>query len=161
MQLTTASQVVNFARELEGRSVKLYEDLAQVYKEHREAFLSLARENKKNKLRVQRVYSEVVSDALETGFSFEGLNPEDYSIRTELIENNSYFDRIETVTDAEEKIQEFYLEAAKQSKSFLTDISRAFEMMAKKRIERRLKLRLLRGTISCQEEDDLLREESG
>lgn len=158
MQLTTASQVVNFARELEGKSAKLYEDLAQVYEGHREVFLSLAGENKKNKLQVQRVYTEVVSDALETGFSFEGLNPQDYSIRTELTENNSYFNRIKTVIDAEERIQEFYLEATRQSKSFLADISRVFAMMAKKRVERRLKLRSLQGTISCQEEDDLLGE---
>ncbi len=159
MQLATASQVVNFAKELEGKSAKLYEDLAQSYEEHREAFLCLAKENMKNKLRVQRVYTEVVSDALETGFSFEGLNPEDYSIRTELIENNSCFNRIKTAMDAEEKIQEFYLAATKQSKSFLTDISRVFATMAKKRVERRLKLRSLQGTINCQEEDGLLREE--
>lgn len=159
MQLATASQVVSFATELEGKSAKLYEDLAQSYEEHREAFLCLARENKKNKLRVQRVYTEVVSDALETGFSFEGLNPEDYSIRTDLIGNNSCFDKIKTAIDAEEKIQEFYLEATKQSKSFLADISRVFAMMGKKRVERRLKLRSLQDTISCQEEDDLLRKE--
>ena len=161
MHLTTASQVVNFARELEDKSAKLYEDLAQVYEEHREAFLSLARENKKNKLRVQRAYTEFISDALETGFSFKGLNPEDYSIKTELIEGKGYSGILKRVTEIEENIQEFYLEAAKQSESFLADVARAFEMMAKKRVERRLRLRSLQGTISCQEEDDLLREKSG
>lgn len=158
MHLTTASQAVSFARELEDKSAKLYENLAQVYKEHREAFLSLARENQKNKLWVERTYNEVISDALETGFSFKGLNEEDYLIETDLTEDRSYSDILKTVIDMEEKIQKFYLEATRQSKSFLADISRTFERVAKNRGERKLGLRSVQGTISCQEEDDFLDE---
>jgi rubrerythrin len=143
MQLQTASQIINYAVELEDKSAKFYEGLAEEFKQHKETFLSFVKENKKNKLLVQRVYNEVVSDALETGFSFEGFGTDDYSIEVDWDENESFPRVIEKVLDIEEKIERFYLNAAKKSKSFLADVPRAFERIAKRKGERKLKLKSL------------------
>jgi len=143
MQLQTASQVINFAVELEDKSAKLYEDLAEKFKQYKEVFLSFVKENKKNKLLVQRVYNEVVSDALETGFSFEDLGVDDYLIEINLAEDVSLPDVLKKALDIEAKIERFYLNAAKKSKSFLADVPRVFEKIGKKRDERKEKLKSL------------------
>lgn len=146
MELTTASAVINFAMELEDRSVKFYEELARRYRENREnreTFLSFVKENKKNKVLIKRVYNEVISDALEACFSFEGLNTDDYLIEIELAEGTSYPDALRKALDIEEKIQKSYLDVAEKSKSLLADVPRAFERIAKKRNERRSKLKSL------------------
>jgi rubrerythrin len=143
MQLQTASQVINFAVELEDKSAKFYEELAEKFKQHKEFFLSFVKENKKNKLLVQRVYNEVVSDALETGFSFEDLGIDDYLIEINLAEDVSLPDVLKKALDIEAKIERFYLNAAKKSKSFLADVPRVFEKIGKKRDERKEKLKSL------------------
>ena len=143
MQLQTASQVINFAVELEDKSVEFYEDLAEKFKQYKEVFLSFVKENKKNKLLVQRVYNEVVSDALETGFSFEDLGVDDYLIEINLAEDVSLPDVLKKALDIEAKIERFYLNAAKKSKSFLADIPRVFEKIGKKRDERKERLKSL------------------
>jgi len=143
MQLQTASQVINFAVELEDKSAKFYEVLAEKFKQYKEVFLSFVKENKKNKLFVQRVYNEVVSDALETGFSFEDLGVDDYLIEINLAEDVSLPDVLKKALDIEAKIERFYLNAAKKSKSFLADVPRVFEKIGKKRDERKEKLKSL------------------
>jgi len=143
MQLQTASQVINFAVELEDKSAKFYEDLAEKFKQYKEVFLSFVKDNKKNKLFVQRVYNEVVSDALETGFSFEDLGVDDYLIEINLAEDVSLPDVLKKALDIEAKIERFYLNAAKKSKSFLADVPRVFEKIGKKRNERKEKLQSL------------------
>lgn len=143
MQLQTASQVINFAVELEDKSAKFYEDLAEKFKQYKEVFLSFVKENKKNKLLVQRVYNEVVSDALETGFSFEDLGVDDYLIEINLAEDVSLPDVLKKALDIEAKIERFYLNATKKSKSFLADVPRVFEKIGKKRDERKEKLKSL------------------
>lgn len=138
MQLQTASQVINFAVELEDKSAKFYEDLTKKYEEGRETFLSFVKENKKNKLWTQRAYNEVVSDALETGFSFEGFCIDDYLIEVNLHQGG---DILKETLAIEDKIQRFYLDVAERSKSFLADIPREFERIGKKREERKRKIK--------------------
>ena len=48
MQLTTASEIISFAKELEDKAAKLYQELAARYPEAKEVFSSFAKENKKN-----------------------------------------------------------------------------------------------------------------
>jgi len=143
MKLQTASEVISFARELEDKSAKFYESLAEKFKDYRETFLSFVKENKKNKMLVQRAYNEVISDALETGFSFEGLDKDTYLIETNLSQDENLTSLINKALDMEEKIKRFYLNAAKKSESLLADVPRAFEKIARKRAERREKLKLL------------------
>lgn len=143
MQLTTASEIVRFAKELEDTTAKFYEGLAQNYEGGKEAFLSFVKENKKNRLFIQRAYSEVVTDALETGFSFAGLQIDAYMIDVDLAEGAHLSDAVKKALEIEEKIQKFYFTAAEVSKALLADISRVFERIAKKRIERKAKLKSL------------------
>ena len=141
MRLTTASEVISFVRGLEEASAKFYEELAKKYPEGEETFLSLAKENRKNKILVQRVYNEVVTDALETGFSFEGLSVSEHIFDGTATEDIRLSDAAQKALDIEEKIQKFYLDAAKTSKSLLADIPRVFERMAKERDKRKKKLK--------------------
>ena len=143
MKLQTASEVISFAVELEDKSAKFYESLAEKFKDYRETFLSFVKENKKNKMLVQRAYNEVISDALETGFSFEGLDTDGYSIETNLSQDENLTSLINKALDMEEKIKRFYLGAAKKSESLLADVPRVFEKIARKRAERKEKLKLL------------------
>lgn len=143
MELNTASEIINFAVNLEDDSAKFYENLARRYAEGGDIFLLLAKENKKNKMLVQRAYYEVISDAFETGFSFGGLKTDEYSIDTDLISEKGYVGILRKAVEMEEKIQRFYLAVAEQSKSLMADISRTFESVAKRRGERKLKLRSL------------------
>jgi rubrerythrin len=143
MELTTASAIISFAVKLEDDSAKFYEIVADRYGEGRETFRSLAAENKKNRILVERAYYEVISDALEAGFSFEGLNADDYLVKAELVGDTSYSNMLLMAVEMEDIIQRFYLDAAERSQSLLADVPRAFERVAKKRNERKLKLRSL------------------
>ena len=142
MTLNTASEVISFAKNLEEGGRKLYEDLAQRYIEGRETFLSFAKENAKNIVRIERVYYEVISDALEACFSFN-INSNEYMYETELAENARYPDALKQLVEMEEITIKFYSDAAEHSKSLLADVPRIFELIAKKRDNRRLELRLL------------------
>lgn len=145
MQLTTASEVIRFAVELENRAAKFYEDLATRYPEAKEVFSSLVKENGKNKILVERTYNEVVTDALETGFSFQGFEADAYMIDVDLAQDAHLSHAVKKALEIEEKIQKFYATAAQMSKALLADIPRIFEGIEKKRTERKAKLTSLLG----------------
>lgn len=140
MKLNTTSAVISFAKELEDNSVKYYEKLIQKYPQNKEIFLSFIKENKKNIVSVQRVYQEVITDAIEGCFSFEGLDTDNYKFKTEVSTDVNYSDVLEKAIKVEEKIQKYYLEVAEVSKSLMADIPRAFERIAKKRDKRKMQL---------------------
>ena len=143
MKLHTASETISFAKKLENESAKFYENLAQRYTEGKEISLSFAKENSKYIVQVERAYYEVITDAIEGCFSFEGIDTDNYSIETELLEGTSYSDALRMAIALEEKIIKFYLDTAKVSKSLMADVPRAFEKVAKKRNERIPKLKSL------------------
>ena len=138
--LHTASEVISFTKKLENESVKFYEDLSQRYAKDKDVFVSFAEENRKNVVQIERVYYGVISDAIEGCFAFD-INPDDYAFKTELAEGTSYSDALDKAIELEEKIGEFYTVAAEQSKSLMADVPRAFEMVAKKRNNRKGKLK--------------------
>lgn len=143
MQLTTASEIIRFAVELEDKAAKFYEGLATRHPEAKEVFSSFVKENKKNKILVQRAYNEVVTDALETGFSFEGFEVDEYMIDVDLAQDADLSRAVKKALETEEEIQKFYATAAEMSKALLADIPRAFERIAKKRTGRKEKLKSL------------------
>jgi len=147
MRLKTASEIVKFAGELEEKSANFYEKMAERFPERKDIFLSLAKENRKCKKMVQRAYSEVVSDALETGFSFEGMESEKYLIETNFFQNEDVRLLLNKALEMEKKIQKFYLDAAEKSKSLLADVPRVFERIGKKREERKHKIRDLQEVV--------------
>jgi len=141
MKLNTASAVISFAKELEENSTRYYENLIQKYTQDKEPFLAFIKENKKNIVLVQRVYYEVITDALEGCFAFEGLNTDNYSFSIELPKDASYSDVLEKAIKIEEKIQKFYLDSSEVSKSLMADIPRLFERIAQKRKKRKIELK--------------------
>jgi len=133
MKLNTASAVISFAKELEENSIKYYEKFIQKYPKDKEIFLSFIKESKKNIVSVQRVYYEVITDAIEGCFSFEGLDTDNYIFNQKISADASYSNVLESAIEMEKKIQKFYLDSAEVSKSLMADIPRAFERIAKER----------------------------
>lgn len=144
MKFQTASQIVNFAIRIEEKSEKLYEKLVEEYPQEKEIFSTLLKENRKNKLWIQRAYNEIVSDALETGFSFEGVSA-DKSLAEDSMNEGSSDSVLEGVLEREERIQKFYQDTAEKSKAFLADLPRVFERIAKKQDNRKKIIRSLSG----------------
>ncbi|MFC1912205.1 hypothetical protein ACFLXG_03525 [Chloroflexota bacterium] len=144
MELNTASAAIGFARTLEEDSAKFYEDLSRRDPQNEETFLSLVKENRKNAAQIQRAYYEVITDAIEGCFAFN-MNPEKYTLKTELAEKTGYAEALEKAVEVETKIIKFYLDAAEQSKSLLADVPRAFTIIARKREGRLSMLKSLAG----------------
>lgn len=132
MKLHTASEIISFARELEGESARLYEDLSQRYNQDKDELLSLARENGKNIVQIERAYYGVITDALEGCFAFD-IESDKYILEIAPAENVSYTETLNRAIAMERKIIEFYSDAAEQSKALLADVPRAFTLIAKKR----------------------------
>jgi len=141
MKLNTASSAISFAKKLEDDSARLYEELTHSYPEGKDLFLSWIKENKRFKTSVDRAYYGVISDALESGFSFEGIDTDDYLVETRLTENASPSDALNTAIDTEEKITRFYRTASEASRSLMADVPRAFDRVVRIRSERIPKLK--------------------
>ena len=135
MELNTASAIVSFTKKLEEDSAKLYRELAEKEKEkekekeRREMFLSFAKENRDNETIVERAYYGVISDQVESSF-FEALDTEEYGIDTKRSRD------LGGIVEIEETIQRFYLDAAERLRSFLPDVSNAFNRISKRRRKR-------------------------
>lgn len=144
LTLNTASAVISFVTRSEEDSALFYEQLAARYAKGREAFLTFSKENRKNKVTVERAYYGVISDALEACFSFkEGLDPEAYAARTALSEGASYAEALKAAIENERRVQQLYLESAKLSEGLMADVTRVFKVMARKREDRLAKLNAL------------------
>ncbi len=143
--LNTASAIISFFGRLEDQIIELYEKLAanEKYSEAKDTFLALTKDNKRDKEMVQRVYQEVVTDAIETGFSFKGLNEKDYQFTTKLTEGLSYSNILRMAIDAEEKSSKFCIDASESSRSLLADIPQSFEWVAKRKNRRKKQLESL------------------
>ena len=139
MTINTCSGALSFAKELENESAKFYEDLAQRYTKEKDLFLSFAKENGEYITQIERAYYGVISDAIEGCFAFN-IDPEKYSLETELSEKPGLSDVLKRALEIEEKMVLFYSDAADQSKSLMADVPRAFRLVAKKRGLRKEKL---------------------
>jgi rubrerythrin len=139
MVLHTASEVISLSRKLENDSAGFYENLAQRYNEAAEAFLSFARDNRKNISQIERAYYGVISDAIEGAFAFN-IDADDYSLNTIIQDGANYSDVLEQALETEKTIIKFYSDAAEQSKSLMADVPRSFTMVARKRESRILQL---------------------
>jgi len=144
MVINTASAAISFTKKLEEDSAKFYEDLSRRYPKDADVWLSLAKENRKNIVQVERAYYGVITDAIEGCFAFN-INPDDYAIKTEVAEGASYADVLGKALEIEEKIIKYYVDAAEQSKSLMADVPRAFVLIARKRDNRRATLKSLLG----------------
>jgi len=132
-QPVTASAVISFTQRLESGSASFYEEMAMRFVEHQETFLGYAKASQKNRLLVTRTYQETVTDALETGYSFEGLRLDDYLADSTAPVGMTLDDALAKALALEEKAVAFYEEVAERSQSLLATIPRAFRRAAKKR----------------------------
>jgi rubrerythrin len=144
MKLQTTSLCISFAKGLEEQSAKFYQGLSQRYAEGEDIFLSFAMKNKKNGVQIERVYYEVITDAIEGCFAFE-IDSGEYEIDTSLEDKASYADALTKAIEIEEKMKRFYEDAAEQSKSLMADVPRVFILIARKKGERIAKLKALQG----------------
>ena len=142
MIINTCSGTMTFAKELENESAKFYQNLSQRFVKDKEVFLSFVKENGEYITQIERAYYGVITDAIEGCFAFH-INPEEYKIKTELAEKVSYSEALGRTLEIEEKIIEFYSDAAEQSKSLMADVPRTFKMVAKKRTNRQSTLKTL------------------
>lgn len=139
MKLHTASEIISLARKLEDESARFYEDLSQRFNHDKNELLSLATENGKNVVQIERAYYGVITDAIEGCFAFD-IESDKYILEITLAENASYTEVLNKAIEIERIIIEFYSDAAEQSKSLLADVPRNFTMIAKKRSNRIPKL---------------------
>ena len=142
MELVTASAVVSYATRIEEESARLYEELSQKYVGDKDVFLALAKENKVNKVSIERAYYGIISDKLEACF-IKILNTENYSIETRLPKDVSYADALRKILELEENVQRFLSDASESIGALVPDVSWTFARIGKKRAERINKLKSL------------------
>lgn len=142
MIIHTASEGITLSKQLENDSADFYEKLTKQYEKGAEVFQSFISENKKNTVQIDRAYYGVITDAIEGGYAFN-LDTDTYVLPLEVADGVGYEDAVKQAIDVEKKIIQFYEEAAKQSKSLLADVPRAFTIIARKRGSRIEKLNSL------------------
>ena len=138
MKLNTMAAVMTFITKVEEDSANFYERCAEKFPELRETFLSLSKENRKFEKNIKRTYYGVITDTIESNFSFEGLDTQDYEFDTELPQDADSSVIKKKAEEIERKIKEFYLKAAQLSEGLLADIPRVLRKIAKKREGRNL-----------------------
>lgn len=143
VQNITASTIISYVKKLEDKSSIFYLQLAKMYEEKNQLFMSFSKESEKNKLLIVRNYQETISDALEACFSFKDMNLDDYAIDTVLKDNLSYLNALKISITLENMASKFYFDVAERSRSLLATIPRAFKKVAEKRKNRKDKLEML------------------
>jgi len=147
-QPVTASAIIGFSQDLENRSARFYRTLGETFAEHRETFQAFAKGCAKHRTQITRTYQETITDALEAGFSFEGIRLADWAADSTVAEGISLADALEMAVALEEKAIAFYEVVAERSQSLLATIPQAFKRVAKKRRRRREDLKAIMGTLT-------------
>jgi len=140
---TTTAGVISFAERLEERSMSFYEGLSAKFPAHADLFSGFAREDKLNKILVTRTYQETVTDALETGFSFEGLDLASMIPKEAWMDSTTLGEALATSLVLEHAAVQFYTDLASRSQGLLSTIYTAFNRIAGSRKKRVPKLESL------------------
>jgi hypothetical protein len=136
---------MSFAERLEDRSALLYERLSEQFPAHADLFKSFARENTMNKVLLTRTYQETVTDALETGFSFEGLNLNDAIPGDVWTEHQELSEAVNNALVLERASVAFYANIAERARTLLSTIYTAFNKVERARRNRLPKLESLKA----------------
>jgi rubrerythrin len=142
-QPLTAAAIIRFSTDLEDDSQAFYEALAGRFPEQEETFARFAKDCAKSSTTVTRTYQETITDALEAGFSFEGIALSDYGANTDLSQEVDLSQAVGQAIDLEEKAIAFYQDVAEASESLLATIPRAFRRVARTRRRRKESLEAL------------------
>jgi len=142
MQLNTCASVISFAKQLEADSAAFYTRMAEKCPRAAELFLAFSKENSKYTTMIERAYYGVITDAIEGCFAFS-VETDKYTFERGPAKGPGYADALNQAIDMEEKLVSFYTDAAEQSKAFMADVPRTFLIVARKRSDRKDKLRAL------------------
>jgi len=125
----TASAVMRFLDELEAGGEAYYRALAAHFPGQAAAFERCAAICAKNRVQVARSYQETISDALEAGYAFEGLDLSPYADTPEQAPE----DLAGTIAQAislEERAAACYEDVAARSERLLATIPRVLQRAA-------------------------------
>ena len=139
----TAAAIISFSTNLEARSQAFYESLAGRFAGRQAAFAGFAKDCAKSSTTVLRTYQETITDALEAGFSFEGIALSNYAVDVDLPQGIDLSAAIAQAVALEETAIAFYQDVAEASESLLATIPRAFKRVARTRRRRKDKLQAL------------------
>lgn len=145
VELATASALLSFYSQMEDNITCFYQTLAarEAFSQDHQTFHVFALESQKHKKRILRTYREIVSDALETSFSFTSVKTEDYTMDTELPSDITYEKALTKAEVIEGLSAKFCATAGQQSQSLLAGIPQAFQRIAKRKLERKQLLQTL------------------
>lgn len=135
MLIHTASEGISFAKGLEAATAQLYEAMAERFPEFRDRALAHAAENRRFAGTIQRVYQEVITDAIEGCYCFQ-LETEDFGLPVADRIAGSVHDAVGQAVAVENVMIDFYSKAQKQADTLMADIPRAFGTILRKRNQR-------------------------
>lgn len=127
----TASAVMRFLDELEARSEAFYLGLADDLESP--TFGRCATACAKNRVQVARAYQETISDALEAGFAFEGLNLAMYGDVPDPSDPGDFAEAVGMALALEERVALCYEDVAERAESLLATIPRVLRRAAEVR----------------------------
>ncbi|MBN1222412.1 MAG: hypothetical protein JXB23_04145 [Candidatus Aminicenantes bacterium] len=136
MKLNTMAAVMSFIANMEDESSAFYRRWAGTFPELESSFSDWAMENKIFMKRIKRTYFGVITDAIESTFSFSRLETSEFVFDTRLPEGAGLQSVMDKAAEIEEKIRDFYRHASHLSDGLLADIPQLFKRIAQKRDER-------------------------
>jgi hypothetical protein len=140
----TASAVMRYLDDLERDAEGWYRALAARYPDQTVAFERCAAICAKNRVQVLRTYQETVTDALETGYAFEGLDLSAFEgVPTQ--PPSTLVDALTWSNSLEERAAACYEDVAARSARLLATIPRALQRAAEGRRRNAAALRALAG----------------
>jgi len=142
MKLNTMAAVMSFVTKLENDAALFYQGWAAKFEELEDIFSAWSKENKTFEKRVKQTYFGVITDAIESTFSFGRLDTTDYEFDSDLPEGANLQDVKKMAMEIEATLTNFYFEAAQQSEGLMADLPRLFKHIANKREDRLTKLSL-------------------
>ena len=134
MELKTTASVITAICDIESESADFYARSAERCPESRDWLASLARENQKFSKRIKKAYYSAVTDALETNFSFGGLE-QDLKVPA-VSEQSDQTELVQVAVEMEQTIESFYRRASDQTKGLMDDVSRVMARIAAARQKR-------------------------
>ena len=153
MLIRTASEGISFAQELELTAAQFYADVVVSQPRLQELASKNARENRRFAKQIQRVYQEVITDALEGGYCFK-IEITHYKMPAGASATSSVRAAIHLALELERVMIDFYSEAHEQAEGLLADIPRAFAMIIGKRKKRLEELLILEADFKAKEGTD-------
>jgi hypothetical protein len=140
MKLNTMAAVMSFVSKLECESASFYQDYGCKFAELEDVFSAWSKENKAFEKRVKQTYFGVITDAIESTFSFAKLDTSDYELDMALPDGASLRDVKIRAEEVETRLLSFYSDAAQQSEGLMADLPRLFKKIAKRREDRLIEL---------------------